>query len=58
MKEGFPLGMRLPKLTSPVKRLFWLAIPAAITGGYPINPLVGQNIASAQDWCDCRDELC
>ncbi|MCB1451299.1 MAG: murein biosynthesis integral membrane protein MurJ [Nitratireductor sp.] len=49
-KEGFPLGMRLPKLTSPVKRLLWLAIPAAITGGITqINLLVGQNIASAQD---------
>ncbi|MEZ5790153.1 MAG: hypothetical protein R3D34_05020 [Nitratireductor sp.] len=49
-KEGFPLGMRLPKLTSPVKRLLWLAIPAAITGSYPDQPACRpEHRASAQD---------
>ncbi|MEZ5871440.1 MAG: murein biosynthesis integral membrane protein MurJ [Nitratireductor sp.] len=49
-KEGFPIALRRPRLTAPVKRLLWLAIPAAITGGITqINLLVGQNIASAQD---------
>ena len=49
-REGFPIALRMPRLTSPVKRLLWLAIPAAITGGITqINLLVGQNIASGQE---------
>jgi putative peptidoglycan lipid II flippase len=49
-REGFAMSFRAPALTPQVRRLLWLALPAAITGGITqINLLVGQNIASAQD---------
>lgn len=49
-KEGFLPSFQRPKLTPAVRRLLWLALPAAITGGITqINLLVGQIIASAQD---------
>ncbi len=48
-KEGFPLSLRMPKISPSVKRLLVLAIPTAIAGGITqINLLVGQVIASAQ----------
>ncbi len=48
-REGFGLSLKMPSLTPPVRRLLWLALPAAVTGGITqINLLVGQNIASAQ----------
>ncbi len=48
-KEGFPLSIRMPKISPPVKRLLVLALPTAIAGGITqINLLVGQIIASAQ----------
>ncbi len=47
---GFSLTLRWPKMTPMVRRMLWLALPAAITGGITqINLLVGQNIASSQD---------
>lgn len=49
-REGFVPKWQTPKLTPSVKRLLWLALPAAITGGITqINLIVGQIIASAQD---------
>ena len=46
---GISIGFRRPRLTSNVKRLLWLAFPAAITGGITqINTLVGTAIASGQ----------
>ena len=49
-REGFGIGFVRPGLTPAVKRLLWLALPAAVTGGITqINLLVGQIIASAQD---------
>lgn len=49
-RQGFGLSMRAPAFTPSVRRLLWLALPAAVTGGITqINLLVGQNIASAQD---------
>jgi putative peptidoglycan lipid II flippase len=49
-REGFTMGFVRPRLTPAVKRLLWLALPAAVTGGITqINLLVGQIIASAQD---------
>lgn len=49
-REGFIPKWQTPKLTPSVKRLLWLALPAAITGGITqINLIVGQIIASAQD---------
>ncbi|AKI02607.1 murein biosynthesis integral membrane protein MurJ [Hoeflea sp. IMCC20628] len=49
-REGFGLGFVRPRLTPAVKRLLWLALPAAVTGGITqINLLIGQIIASAQD---------
>lgn len=48
-REGFTLAPARPRLTPAVKRLLWLALPAAITGGITqINLLVGQIIASAE----------
>lgn len=48
-REGFSLGFVRPRLTPAVKRLLWLALPAAVTGGITqINLLVGQIIASAE----------
>lgn len=48
-KEGFPLSLRLPRMSPPVKRLLVLAVPTAIAGGVTqINLLIGQIIASAQ----------
>jgi putative peptidoglycan lipid II flippase len=43
------IGFRRPRLTPNVRRLLWLALPAAITGGITqINTLVGTAIASGQ----------
>lgn len=48
-REGFTLDLVRPRLTPAVRRLLWLAAPAALTGGITqINLLVGQIIASAQ----------
>ncbi|SOE17870.1 putative peptidoglycan lipid II flippase [Hoeflea halophila] len=48
-RENFNLGFVRPRLTPAVKRLLWLALPAAVTGGITqINLLVGQIIASAE----------
>jgi hypothetical protein len=47
--RGFTLGFVRPRLTPAVRRLLWLALPAAVTGGITqINLLVGQIIASGQ----------
>ena len=49
-RTGFRIHVGAPRLTPPVKRLLWLALPAAITGGITqLNLLVGQIIASGQD---------
>ena len=49
-KAGIRVGFRRPRMTDNVKRLLWLAAPAAITGGITqINTLVGTAIASGQD---------
>lgn len=49
-RENFTMRLSRPRLTPAVKRLLWLALPAAITGGITqINLLVGQIIASAQE---------
>jgi putative peptidoglycan lipid II flippase len=49
-RENFSIGFVRPRLTPAVRRLLWLALPAAVTGGITqINLLVGQIIASAQD---------
>lgn len=46
---GVRIGFRRPRLTPNVKRLLWLALPAAVTGGITqINTLVGTIIASAE----------
>lgn len=47
---GVRIGFRRPRMTANVKRLLWLALPAAITGGITqINTLIGTAIASGQD---------
>lgn len=46
---GISIGFRRPRFTPNVKRLLWLAFPAAITGGITqINTLIGTAIASGQ----------
>ena len=48
-QAGIRVGFRRPRMTPNVKRLLWLAFPAAITGGITqINTLVGTAIASGQ----------
>jgi len=47
---GISIGFRRPRFTPNVRRLLWLAFPAAITGGITqINQLIGTAIASTQD---------
>ena len=46
---GVSIGFRRPRLTPNVKRLLWLALPAAITGGITqINTVIGTAIASGR----------
>lgn len=47
---GFHLHVGMPRLTPQVRRLLWLALPAAITGGITqLNLLVGQIIISGDN---------
>lgn len=47
---GMRIGFRRPRMTPNVKRLLWLALPAAVTGGITqINQIIGQMIASTKD---------
>ncbi len=47
---GVKIGFRRPRMTPNVRRLLWLALPAAVTGGITqINTLIGTAIASTQD---------
>jgi len=47
---GFKMRLRRPRLTPGVKRLLWLAAPAAATGGITqINLFIGQIIASTKE---------
>lgn len=49
-RAGMSFGFRRPRMTPNVKRLLWLAFPAAITGGITqINQVIGQMIASGKD---------
>ncbi len=49
-RQGFPLALRMPRLTVGVKRVLVLALPTAIAGGITqVNLLIGQIIASAQE---------
>jgi putative peptidoglycan lipid II flippase len=47
---GMSIGLRWPRITPNVKRLLWLALPAAATGGITqINAMIGQAVASSKD---------
>ncbi len=49
-QAGMSIGFKRPRLTPNVKRLLWLAFPAAVTGGITqINQIVGQILASTRD---------
>jgi putative peptidoglycan lipid II flippase len=49
-RAGVTIGLKLPRFTPNVRRLLWLAFPAAITGGITqINQLIGTAIASGKD---------
>ncbi len=59
---GIKLGLRLPRLTPGVRRLFQLGIPGVIAGGITqINIMIGTLIASMQDgavsWLYYADRL-
>jgi len=46
-RAGMRISWRFPKLSANVRRLLWLALPAAMTGGITqINLLINTNIAS------------
>ena len=48
-RTGFSLALRRPRFTPGVKRLLWLAAPAAVAGGITqINLFIGQIIASTK----------
>lgn len=48
-RAGVSIGFKRPHLTPNVKRLLWLALPAAVTGGITqINTLIGTAIASGK----------
>lgn len=47
---GVRIGFTRPRMTPNVRRLLWLALPAAVTGGITqINTLVGTAIATGQN---------
>ena len=47
---GMSIGFRWPRITPNVKRLLWLALPAAATGGIvQINAMIGQAVASGKE---------
>jgi putative peptidoglycan lipid II flippase len=49
-QAGVTLGFRRPRFTPNVRRLLWLALPAAITGGITqINLLINTAIASGKE---------
>ena len=49
-RTGFQISIGMPRFTPPVRRLLWLALPAAITGGITqLNLLVGQIIVSGDN---------
>ena len=57
-RAGFPMRLRLPKLTSDLKHLALIAAPAALAGGVlQINLLVGRQVASFFGWRGCLAEL-
>jgi putative peptidoglycan lipid II flippase len=49
-RAGIAIRFRRPHMTPAVKRLLWLALPAAVTGGITqINLVIGQMIASTKE---------
>ena len=61
-RAGFPIRIRLPKLTPELKRLAIIALPAALAGGVTqVNLLVGRQVASFFDgavaWLNYADRL-
>ncbi len=49
-RTGFRIRIGMPRISPPVRRLLWLALPAAITGGITqLNLLVGQIIVSGDN---------
>ncbi len=49
-QTGFRIRVGMPRISPPVRRLLWLALPAGVTGGITqINLLVGQIIVSGDN---------
>ena len=49
-QTGFRSSIGMPRISPPVRRLLWLALPAGVTGGITqINLLVGQIIVSGDN---------
>jgi putative peptidoglycan lipid II flippase len=50
LHAGMSIRFRRPRITPNVKRLLYLAVPAAVTGGITqINQIIGQAIASTKE---------
>ncbi|MGZ9811840.1 murein biosynthesis integral membrane protein MurJ [Pseudoroseicyclus sp. H15] len=61
-RAGFRLAFRRPRMTPDLKRLFRIAVPAALAGGVvQVNLLVGRQVASFFDgavaWLNYADRL-
>ena len=61
-RAGFPMKLKMPKLTPDLKKLALIATPAALAGGVvQINLLVGRQVASFFDgavaWLNYADRL-
>ncbi|NDV00105.1 murein biosynthesis integral membrane protein MurJ [Pseudoroseicyclus tamaricis] len=61
-RAGFRLALRRPRLTPDLRRLFRIAVPAALAGGVvQVNLLVGRQVASFFDgavaWLNYADRL-
>jgi putative peptidoglycan lipid II flippase len=61
-RAGFPMKLKMPKLTPDLKKLALIAAPAALAGGVvQINLLVGRQVASFFDgavaWLNYADRL-
>ncbi|UWQ99131.1 murein biosynthesis integral membrane protein MurJ [Rhodobacteraceae bacterium S2214] len=61
-RAGFPMALRMPRLTPDLKRLAIIAVPAVLAGGVlQINLLVGRQVASTFDgaiaWLSYADRL-
>ena len=59
VRQGFPLSLRMPRLTDKVKRVLMLALPTAIAGGITqVNLLVGPDNSLCAGRSNFDHQLC